>query len=166
MRVNILTTNSLWRTLLIDASLAGAVCLIPWLHVAAPWAVQLNPMLFLLLAGMLLVPGRKNAFLLALLLPAFSAFAVGMPTPMKAICMAAEFSTVVAVYGLTAGVNGLKNRPFWGMLAAMLSGKIVYYALKAILVAPAVLVGTDWWIQAASMLLWAGLFVLVSKMRR
>jgi len=158
MTVTTLTTKPLWRTLLVDAALAGAVCLIPWLHVYAPWAVALNPMLFLLLAGMILVPGRGNAFFLALLLPVFSAIVVGMPTPAKAVCMAAEFSAVVAVYGFAAGAKGLMGRPFLGMLVAMLSGKVVYYGLKAILIVPAVLVGTDVWMQVGSMLLWAGLF--------
>ena len=166
MTITTLTTKPLWRTLLVDALLAGAVCLIPWLHVYAPWAVALNPMLFLLLAGMMLVPGRGNAFFLALLLPAFSALVVGMPTPMKAICMVAEFSTVVAVYSLAAPKTQTLPKLLHSMLLAMLAGKVVYYGLKAILIAPAVLIGTDVWIQVGSMLLWGGLFaVVITKLK-
>ena len=161
MKVTTLTTKPLWRTLLVDAALAGAVCLIPWLHLYAPWAVALNPMLFLLLAGMLLVPGRGNAFFLALLLPAFSALVVGMPTPMKALCIVAELSTLVSVYSLMATKSQGSTRMFIVILLAMLAGKVVYYALKALLIAPAVLVGTDVWMQLASMLLWGGLFAII-----
>ena len=161
MKVTTLTTASLWRTLLTDAALAGAVCLIPWLHVYAPWAVALNPMLFLLLAGMLLVPGRGNAFFLALLLPAISALVVGMPTPLKALCIAAELSTLVAVYSLMATKSQGSARMLLAMLLSMLAGKGVYYALKALLIAPAALVGTDVWMQVASMLLWGGLFAII-----
>ena len=177
MSLSILDTRSaaagLLRTAAVDAALVGAVCLLPWLHVYAPWAVALNPMLFLLLAGMLLncqpghrVLGRVNAFFLAILLPAFSALVVGMPTPMKAICMAAEFSTLVAVYSFASTKAQTSTRLFLTMLLAMLAGKVVYYALKAILIAPAVLVGTDVWMQAGSMLLWSGLFVLIAKQTR
>lgn len=161
MTITTLTTKPLWRTLLVDAVLAGAVCLIPWLHVYAPWAVALNPMLFLLLAGMLLVPGRGNAFFLALLLPVFSALVVGMPSAAKVVCMVAEFSTVVAVYSLAATKTQTFPKVFLSMLLAMLAGKVVYYGLKAILIVPAVLIGTDVWMQVGSMLLWGGLFTLV-----
>ena len=163
MKVTTLTTKPLWRTLLIDAALAGAVCLIPWMHLYAPWAVALNPMLFLLLAGMLLVPGRGNAFFLALLLPAFSALVVGMPTPMKAISMAAEFSAVVSVYSLMATKCQGSTRMFLAILLAMLAGKVVYYALKALLIAPAVLVGTEWWMQLGTVVVWGGLFAMLYK---
>ena len=172
MTVTTLSTKLSWRTLLVDAALAGAVCLIPWLHVYAPWAVALNPMLFLLLAGMLLtcqpghrVHGRGNAFFLALLLPAFSALVVGMPTPLKALCIVAELTTLVAVYSLTATKAQTSTRLFLSMLLAMLAGKAVYYALKALLIAPAVLIGTDMWMQVASMLLWGGLFTVIERIR-
>ena len=162
MQATTLTAKPLWRTLAVDAALAGAVCLIPWLHVAAPWAIQLNPMMMLLLVGMTVIPGRFNAFFLAMLLPAFSAFAVGMPTPVRAVCMAAEFSALVTAYSLLSTTRPFKGRTLASILLAMLCGKGVYYALKAFLGVPAALVGTDWWMQLASMLLWGGLFALAA----
>ena len=79
------------RTAIIDAALLAAACLIPTLsHITALPLYMLNPMLLVLLAGMLAVRSRTNAFLLAVLLPVVSMLAVGMPTPLKALCMAAE----------------------------------------------------------------------------
>jgi hypothetical protein len=39
----------------------------------------------------------------------------------------------------------------------------VYYGLKAVVLAPAVLVGTEWWMQLAAVVLWGGLFAMLYK---
>ena len=49
------------------------------------------------------------------------------------------------------------------VLTAIMAGKAVYYGMKAIVVAPAVLVGTDWKLQLLAVLLWGGLFALLHK---
>ena len=162
MEKRIVLTGFFWRALAVDAALAGAVCMLPWVHVAQPWVVQLNPMLLLLLTGMLLVPGRRNAFLLAVLLPVVSAALVGMPTPARAFCMVAELSTVVAVYGLL----GTRVKRFWGLLAGMVAGKAVYYGLKALLLSPAALIGTSVGVQVAVMVLAAGLFAFLQRKKQ
>ncbi|MBO4599925.1 MAG: hypothetical protein J5641_04220 [Bacteroidales bacterium] len=138
-----LKSRSVWRACAIDAVLLAVGCCVPTLsHLLALPLYQLNPMLFVLLAGMLLVRDRRNAYLLAVLLPVVSMLAVGMPTPMKALCMAAEYATVVFVCGRLQG----KAVGYVGMVgvsvAAMLSGKVVYYLLKAFVMSPVVLVGT------------------------
>ena len=83
----------------LDSVLLATACLIPTLsHITALPLYQLNPMLLVLLAGMLFVPSRANTMLLALLLPTVSMLAVGMPTPLKAVCMVAEMLTIVSLF--------------------------------------------------------------------
>ena len=79
--------------------------------------------------------------------------------------MAAEFSTLVTVYSFASTKAQTSTWQFLTMLLAMLAGKVVYYALKAILIAPAVLIGTDMWMQVASMLLWGGLLTVIERIR-
>jgi len=45
----------------------------------------------------------------------------------------------------------------------VLAAKAVYYVLKAVVVAPVVLVGTEWWMQLAAVLLWGGLFAMLYR---
>ena len=75
--------------------------------------------------------------------------------------MMAELATVAGVFHL------LSRR--WSVLpavlVAVLAAKGVYYALKAVIIAPAVLVETTWWIQLGTVLVWGGLFAMGYKMR-
>lgn len=146
------------RTIVVDALLLTTACLVPTLsHLFAFPLYHLNPMLLVLLAGMLLVPDKRNALLLALLLPLVSMMAVGMPTPLKALCMMAELSAVVLISGCFS-VQG-----FVPMLLAIIGGKVVYYLLKALLLAPAVLVSTPVLTQLIVAVAAAMLFALLSR---
>ncbi|MCQ2260365.1 MAG: hypothetical protein MJZ77_03115 [Bacteroidales bacterium] len=146
------------RTIVVDALLLTTACLVPTLsHLFAFPLYHLNPMLLVLLAGMLLVPDKRNALLLALLLPLVSMMAVGMPTPLKALCMMAELSAVVLISGRFS-VQG-----FVPMLLAIIGGKVVYYLLKALLLAPAVLVSTPVLTQLIVAVAAAMLFALLSR---
>ena len=111
---------------------------------------------------MLAVRSRTNAFLLAVLLPVVSMLAVGMPTPLKALCMAAEMLSIVGVYTLLQRLWRAAATRTWASFAtivtAMLCGKVVYYALKALVIAPAVLVTTPVATQAIVALVAAALF--------
>ena len=146
------------RTIVVDALLLTTACLVPTLsHLFAFPLYHLNPMLLVLLAGMLLVPDKRNVLLLALLLPWVSMMAVGMPTPLKALCMMAELSAVVLISGRFS-VQG-----FGSMLLAIIGGKVVYYLLKALLLAPAVLVSTPVLTQLIVAVAAAMLFALLSR---
>jgi hypothetical protein len=116
---------------------------------------------------MLLVNDRRNAFLLAVLLPLVSMLAVGMPTPAKALCMGAELLTLVSVFTLLQSRWGFASANvagrFTAVVSAMLCGKMVYYALKAVILAPAVLVSTPWTIQLLVMVGVALLFALLQR---
>lgn len=175
---------SLVRTLLVDALLLVAACLVPALsHLTALPLYHLNPMLLVLLTGMVLVQDRKNALLLAVLLPLVSMMAVGMPTPLKAVCMMAELATVVLISGKVcsnrfgaklpavtfpatvsrASSWTLRLKTFGIMLLAILGGKAVYYLLKALIIAPAVLVSTAIFTQAAVAVVAAAAFALLKN---
>lgn len=153
-------TRAIGRYAIMDAALIAAACLIPAVsHLTALPLYMLNPMLALLLAGMLLGKDWRNALVLAVLMPAVSCLVVGMPTAAKMLCMMAELATVAGLFHL------LSRR--WAVLPAVLvsvmAAKVVYYALKAVVIAPAVLIGTAWWMQLGAVVLWGGLFAALYK---
>ncbi len=160
MQTVLVKKESLIRTVLIDTVLLAFMCLVPALsHVMALPLYKLNPMLLCLLAGMFLTTDRRNAFLLALLLPMVSAWITGMPTPLKELCMSAELVTVVSVFSLAEK----KLLVFPSILAAIVLGKGVFYLLKALLLAPAVLIDTNLWLQMAVAVGASALFALLLK---
>lgn len=153
-------TRAITRYILLDVAVLTLACLIPAVsHVTALPLYMLNPMLALLLVGMLLGRDWRNALVLAVLMPLVSCLVVGMPAAPKMVCMMAEFAVVATLFGW------LQKK--WAVLPAVLvavfAGKVVYYALKAVIIAPAVLVGTEWWLQLAAVLLWSGLFAILYK---
>lgn len=150
----------LMRWAVADVALIVAACVLPALsHAVALPLYKLNPMLALLLVGMLVGRDWRNGVLLAVLMPLVSCLVTGMPAAPKMVCMMAELAVVATIIGW------LQKRwsVFPSVLTAVLSGKVVYYALKAVIIAPAVLVGTAWWIQLGAALLWAGLFVFLYR---
>ena len=149
MNVTVSKTKSVVRVAITDAVILGVVCAVPALsHVLALPLYKMNPMLLCLLAGMLLVRDRRNAFLLALLMPTVSMLVSGMPVAMKALCMTGELLTIVGVMQALNGKRRAKN-VLLSVMLAILAGKVVYYVLKAIVIAPAVLIETDVWLQLA-----------------
>ena len=68
--------------------------------------------------------------------------------------MIAELATVAGMFHV------LSRR--WAVLpsvlVSILAAKVVYYALKAVIIAPDVLIGTAWWMQLGAVLLWGGVF--------
>ena len=75
------------------------------------------------------------------------------------VCMVAELATVAALFSVLS--RRWKVLP--AVLTAIVAGKLVYYGLKAVVVAPAVLVGTDLWLQLAVVILWGGLFAMLFR---
>lgn len=160
---NMNRTKTMTGLVLLDAVLVTMACMIPSAsHLLAVPLYMLNPMLVLLLAGILLGRDWRNALVLAVLMPLASCLLAGMPTAPKMVCMMAELATVAAVFGL------LSRR--WAVLPAVLTAvvvsRLVYYILKAVIVAPAVLVGTEWWMQLGTVVVWCGLFAMLYKRAR
>ena len=148
------------RFVALDAALVTVACLVPAAsHLFAVPLFKFNPMLAVLLAGMLIGRDWRNSMVLAVLLPLASSLLTGMPAAPKMVCMMAEMATVVGVFAMVAR----RWKAFPAILTAIVAGKAVYYGLKAIVVAPAVLVGTDWKLQLLAVLLWGGLFALFHK---
>lgn len=160
--------KSISRTLIVDAALLASACLIPALsHLLAFPLYKLNPMLLVLMGGMMLLDNRWNAYLMALLVPFVTCLVVGMPTVSGALCIALEFATVVSVVSLAAPRAGGR---FWALLAltvgAILAGKGVYYLAKWLIVRPDQLVTTSPAVQAVSVVAIAALFAFVVSRRR
>ena len=81
-------TQSILRVAVIDLLLTAAACFIPTAsHLLALPLYMLNPMLALLLAGMLLGRDWRGALVLALLMPLVSSIVTGMPSTGKMFCM-------------------------------------------------------------------------------
>lgn len=153
-------TRTLTRIGIIDAALLTVACLVPAAsHLLAFPLYMLNPMLALLLAAILLGRDWRNALLMAVLLPAVSFLLTGMPTAPKMVCMMAEFAVVATLFGWLQR----KWSVFPALLTAIVAGKLVYYILKTVIIAPSVLVSTQWTVQLLAVLLWAGLFTLLYK---
>ena len=145
---------------LLDMVLVSMACLVPAAsHLFAVPLYVANPMLALLLAALLLGRDWKNALVLAVLMPLASCLLTGMPAAPKMVCMMAELATVATLFGALS--RRWKVLP--AVLVSLLVAKGVYYALKAVVLAPAVLVGTEWWLQLAAVVLWGGLFAMLYK---
>ena len=160
MKMTNIKTKTITRTVILDAALVTMACLIPAAsHLLAVPLYMLNPMLALLLAGIALGKDWRNGLALAVLLPAVSCLLTGMPAADKMVCMMAELLTVAGLFAQLS--NRWKTLP--AVLTAVVAGKVVYYVLKAVIIAPAVLVGTAWWMQLGAVLVWCGLFALLYK---
>ena len=145
------------------AIFVGAVCgLSAMSHLIALPVKALNPMLIALVAGLALVRDRRVGYILAVALPFVSCLLTGMPTPLTALCMAAEFATVVAHVSL------LENRMshLSAIVSAIAGGKVVYYLIKAVVISPVALFGTSFVWQLLSVAIAAGLYYLISAKRQ
>ena len=163
MNITLSKTRTVGRTLIIDAMLLCAICIVPTLsHLLSLPFYMLNPMTLCLLAGMLLVTDTRNAFMLAVLLPVVSMLISGMPAPLKCVCMIVELLTITGVYQLTYKRYG----SFLSILGAMICGKVVFYILKMLLISPAVLIGTSIWIQLIVTVVFAVLFNRIHKIKQ
>lgn len=154
------TTKPIVNLAILDVALLAVMCLVPAAsHLLALPLYMLNPMLAVLLAGMLIGRDWRNSLVLAVLLPLVSFLVAGMPTAPKMLCMMAE---MVAVAGLFT-VLAKRWATLPAVLVAILAGKVVYYGLKMVVMAPVMIIGTDWKVQVAAVLLWGGLFALLYK---
>lgn len=160
MNVTISKKGGVMRAAIVDGVLLTAVCVLPALsHVVQLPLRGLSPMTLCLLAGMLLVNDRRNAYVLAVLLPLFSMLVCGMPTPARCVCMMAELLTVVGVFSL-----GEKRLPtVAAAVGALLCGKVAFYAAKALLLGTVALIGTSLWLQLGTVAVYGILFALLKR---
>jgi len=124
------TWNKHRNVLLIDAVLLAALYLLPSLsHATALPVYMLEPMRIALIVA-LLFTNRANAYFIAVTVPLASVLLTGHPEPLKAVLMCIEFSVLIAAYGLLA--QRLRIPAFASLVAAILAGKVVYYAMKSV----------------------------------
>ncbi|MCR5821339.1 MAG: hypothetical protein K6F85_00265, partial [Bacteroidales bacterium] len=91
--ISAVNQTSALRDVTLVALLAGVACLVPAMsHIIALPISALNPMLIVLVIGMAFLHDRRFGYLLAVAMPVVSCLVTGMPTPLKAVCMIAEFS--------------------------------------------------------------------------
>lgn len=153
-------TNPIVKYAVLDTVLVTLACLVPAAsHLFAVPLYVANPMLALLLAGMLFGRDWRNALVLAVLMPLVSCLLTGMPAAGKMVCMMAELATVATM----SGVLSRRWKVLPAVLVSVVVAKGVYYGLKAMVLAPAVLVGTEWWMQLGAVVLWSGLFAMLYK---
>ncbi|MBQ9639494.1 MAG: hypothetical protein IJV22_08055 [Bacteroidales bacterium] len=164
-------SQSRLRTTLLDLLILEVMCLVPtFSHLLSIPLYQADPMRLLLLAGMLLVANRRNAYLLACALPLVSCLVSGMPTPTKVLIMVAELNVQVALFYQLRDLLSQRLSPrrrlsqmgvtVLSLCAATVGAKLVYYGLKALILSPAVVVSTPLGLQACMMLAAAVVFAL------
>jgi hypothetical protein len=118
------------NVLLIDLALLAALHLVPsFSHLTALPLYLLEPMRVALLVA-LLFTNRTNTYFIAITVPLVSAALTGHPEPLKAVLMCIEFSILVMAYGLFA--QRLRVPAFAALAAAILLGKLAYYAMKSV----------------------------------
>lgn len=155
--------------LIIDLLLLVALCLIPVLsHLSGISFKYAEPMRIALFTGMLLVPDKRNAYILAVLFPLFSMFTTGMPIPVVCGMMIIELIANVFIYYWL--YNKKKINSFFALLISILGAKVIFHIIKWIVVSFAlmnsgVLVG-EWKIQLAASLLLAVIFSLAITIKK
>ena len=116
------------NVLLIDVVLLMALYLLPsFSHLTALPLYQLEPMRIALIVA-LLFTHRANAYLIAFTIPLASAWITGHPPPLKAVLMGIEFTILVATYAHLVRKDRIPA--FVALIAGILLGKVVYYAMK------------------------------------
>ncbi len=129
--MNTIKINVSSRTLWIDLLILGAIVMVPGISHLLGFSLQaIEPMRIALFAGMLLVNDRRNAYLLALLIPLFSTIATGFPMGGKCALMAVELICNVAVFEFAKS----RLSVFQSMLLAIVLSKMLYYGLKFLVV--------------------------------
>ena len=141
------------RAVLLDAACIAAACLIPALsHLTALPLYRLDPMLWIVAAALVATSRHRlslaNLVGVAVLMPFAASLLVGMPSLAKALCMSAELVAFAVVARALLWRAANAPRRMLAVLAAVVASKAVYYGLKALILAPAALVGVPVAVQA------------------
>lgn len=149
--------QNLATTALFDALLLAGVALVPSLaHELAFPVYRFEPMRLALFTG-LLWTGRRNGFLLALVMPLVAYLTAGHPAPPKLMLIQVELVANVWLYD-----RGLALTRRFAVAAAVstIVSKLAYYGLKYLLIEigwlGGRLVSTDWRAQLAVLVLIVG----------
>lgn len=126
--------------LLIDVALLAGLYLLPsFSHLTALPLYRFEPMRVALLIG-LLFTNRANTYFLAFTIPLASAMITGHPVPIKAVLIGIELSILVATYSYLVQFDRIPA--YAALTAAILLGKVVYYAMKFAALSAGLLTGS------------------------
>ena len=116
------------RLAAVDAFFIALACLMPVLaHRTAFPLHYFDPLRLLVLSGLFWTASRRNACLLALLLPLFAFSVSGYPLPLKGVLIGCELVVNVLLFAL---LNRKMRSVFMPMFLSILLSKVVYYLLK------------------------------------
>ena len=125
---NVVTTNRVRKTLIVDSLLLVFIYFIPTLSHAFSVPLYLfEPMRVALFVSILLLRNRNNAYILAVTLPLFSFFVAGHPVAVKNVIMGLEL--LVNVFFFCKLIDRKVN-PFLSCLVSIIISKVLYYILK------------------------------------
>lgn len=128
----ILRKEDIVRIVILDTVLISIVLIVPVVVHALGFSTRyIEPMRLSLFASVLLASDRKNAYLLAIILPLLSMCVIGMPVWHKAVLMSVELCANVFLYYRMCGWN---VNSFVAVLISIVGSKVLYYFLKFILI--------------------------------
>lgn len=137
MNVRTVFSTPVVRMLGIDILLLAAAYIIPAVaHLFAFPVYYFDPMRVILLTGLLLTANRKNAYILAITLPLFSFLVSAHPVFPKNLLIMAELAANVAFF---AWMSRRMKSVFTSMLLSIVCSKVLYYALKGVLISTALI---------------------------
>ena len=123
--------------ILLDIVALGIMYFIPAIsHLTSYPLYKLEPMRCVLLANLLLIGNKKNAYIMAATLPLFSFVVATHPVFLKSVIMAIE---LVANVVLFFWMSEKKMNIGIAMFVSIIASKLLYYALKLILIKAGVL---------------------------
>ena len=134
---NTIQRSHVLRTVAIDAVLLTLALLLPvGFHAVGVNLRFLEPMRLVLLAAILFVPERKNAYIIAFILPWLSFVIIGVPMWWKAGMMSVEL--IINVYLIYRFTDEKLNAGF-SVLISILLAKTFYYVVKYIFIQTTIL---------------------------
>lgn len=146
--------------------LSGMYALASLSHVLAFPLYYFDPMRLMLFLGFILVSRKANAYILAFTLPLFTYLTVGFPVFPKNILIMVELLINVAI--LLFLLRRVKS-VFAAALISIVASKLVYYALKATLVALACadmqIISTNFLMQIAIICAISGIFAVIYNLK-
>ncbi|GEM_PF-312594 len=140
-----------WKSyLLLNIAGLALIYFLPALSHLLSFPLYLIEPMRLMVVLALVHTNRPNAWFLAATLPVFSFLVSGHPFFLKSLLIAIELLSFVWFFSI---FSKLRWNTFASMLTAILTSKLIYYGLKALLISLLLirteLVSTPWLIQAA-----------------
>ncbi len=126
-----LKTNIL-QVIIVDSFILLMMLFLPAIsHLMAFPLYKFEPMRIMVLLGFLLSANKKNAYLLAFVLPLFSFAVSGHPVVVKAFLMMSELVINVFLFSI---LMDKRINTFISMFFSVVLSKIIYYATKFLLI--------------------------------